>query len=177
MTPTPLVFDAPCLNHFALADRFDVLRDLMVGTECMTTEIVRAEIRDGLPDRPLLRSVLDADWLGVVTISSRKAFEDFVEWTRRIGSTQRDRGEASVFAAAERAGAISIIDDADAKKVGIAHGLRTHGTVWLLAMACREGKLTEVSAGNIIDALIATGMRLPCSGSSFGEFARRHGLL
>ncbi|WP_410007749.1 hypothetical protein [Planotetraspora sp. A-T 1434] len=48
--------------------------------------------------------------------------------------------------------------------------------MWLLAMACRAGKLSEVGAGNIIDALKATGMRLPCSGATFGPFARRHGL-
>ncbi|WP_063813339.1 hypothetical protein [Herbidospora daliensis] len=177
MTSTPLVFDAPCLSHFARAERLDVLRDLMVGTPCLTTEIVREEIRSGLPDHPLLRNVLDADWLGIVTLSSREALDGFVKWTRRIGSTQRDRGEASVFSAAELDGGIAITDDQRAKIVAAAHGLEVHGTLWLLAVACQKGKLTEVSAGNIVDALIATEMRLPCSGSAFGEFARRHGLL
>ena len=40
----PLVLDATCLSHFARADRLDVLRDLLVGKECWTTEIVLAEL-------------------------------------------------------------------------------------------------------------------------------------
>jgi hypothetical protein len=39
-----LVLDATCLSHFALADRLDVLRDLLVGRRCWTTEIVIAEL-------------------------------------------------------------------------------------------------------------------------------------
>jgi hypothetical protein len=30
----PLVLDTTCLNHFARADRLDVLRDLLVGKQC-----------------------------------------------------------------------------------------------------------------------------------------------
>jgi hypothetical protein len=36
-----------------------------------------------------------------------------------------------------------------------------HGTIWLLARACRDGKQTEVGVGNLIDALRSTGARCP----------------
>jgi len=94
-------------------------------------------------------------------------------WRRRVGSTARDQGEASVFAAAEQQAATAITDDRRAAQVGRFHRLDVHGTIWLLAGACRDGKLT----GSLIDALRATGHRLPCTGAGFTSYARQHGLL
>lgn len=54
---SPLVLDATCLSHFARADRLDVLRDLLVGRRCWTTEIVLAELNRGVADYPLLGHV------------------------------------------------------------------------------------------------------------------------
>ncbi|WP_433515741.1 hypothetical protein ACQP2T_09175 [Nonomuraea sp. CA-143628] len=168
----PLVFDATCLSHFCRAERFDVLRDLLLGSTCLTTHVVREEIRQGLTIYPALRSALDADWLGIARLDSFEELQCFARWVRRIGSSDRDRGEASVFSAAELSGGIAITDDREAVQVGRTHGLKVHGTIWLLANARRDGKLTDVSAGNLIDALRATSMRLPCSGSTFGAYIR-----
>jgi predicted nucleic acid-binding protein len=84
---------------------------------------------------------------------------------------------ASVFAAAEQLGATAITDDRKAAKVGRFYRLDVHGTIWLLAGACREGKLVPAAAGSLIDALRATGHRLPCTGAGFPGYARQHGLL
>lgn len=46
-----------------------------------------------------------------------------------------------------------------------------------LAGACRQGKLTPAGTGTLIDALRATGHRLPCTGAGFPSYARQHGLL
>ncbi|WP_066361095.1 DUF3368 domain-containing protein [Herbidospora mongoliensis] len=176
MSGRPLVFDTMCLTHFCLAERFDVLSDLLAGETCLTTHIVRDEIRKALPTNPEVQHALDAEWLGVSDLSSMREILGLATWMRRIGSARRDRGEASVFTAAELEAGIAITDDREARTVAGAYGLEVHGTLWLLGRACRQGKLTEVSADNILDALIATGMRQPCSGSAFGVFARRHGL-
>ncbi|TDE47523.1 hypothetical protein E1295_22495 [Nonomuraea mesophila] len=174
--PDPvLVFDATCLNHFARAERLDVLRDLLVGIACLTTHVVREEIRAGAQAHPILQTVLDADWLGLARIDSLEEIKCFAKWVHRIGSSERDLGEASVFSAAELSGGIAITDDREAVAVGRAHGLEVHGTVWLLACATQDGKLSEVAAGNIVDALSATGMRLPCTGSTFGPYIRGNG--
>ncbi|GLW97100.1 hypothetical protein [Microtetraspora sp. NBRC 16547] len=172
-----LVFDAMCLSHFARAERLDVLRDMLVGASCLTTHVVRQELREGAREHPLLRDVLDADWLGVARLDSLEEIGCFAKWVQRVGSSDRNLGEASVFSAAELRGGIAITDDRDAVVVGRTHGLEVHGTVWLLASACQDGKISEVGAGNIIDALVMTGMRLPCSGAMFGCYARRYGLL
>jgi len=101
----------------------------------------------------------------------------FTVWTGRVGAGTRDLGEASVLAAAEELDAVALVDERDATRVGRAYGIEVHGTVWLLAQACRDGKVTEVGAGNLVDALSATGMRLPCTGAEFPRFVREHGLL
>lgn len=97
-----------------------------------------------------------------------------MKWVQRIGSSERNLGEASVFSAAELFRGVAVTDDREAVVVGRAHGLEVHGTIWLLDRACREGKLNEVAAGNIVDSLRETGMRLPCSGSTFGSYVRRN---
>jgi hypothetical protein len=108
-----LVFDTMCLSHFTLADRLDVLRDLLVGHPCHTTHVVREELRTGGERHPVLRDALVLDWLQI------ERFDTLAE----------------------------------------------------------HGKLTEVNVENLIDALKETGMRLPCSGSEYGDWARGRGLL
>jgi hypothetical protein len=70
-----------------------------------------------------------------------------------------------------------VTDDREAVRVGRAHGARVHGTIWLLAGACREGKLTPVATENLIESPRSTGLRLPCTGAEFPQYARQHGLL
>lgn len=173
----PLVLDATCLSHFARADRLDVLRDLLLGRQCWTTQTVLAELNRGIADYPLLRNVSDQEWLLVAALDSVAEIRLYDSWLKRVGSVGRDQGEASVFATAERQGATAISDDRRAAKVGRFYGLDVHGTVWLLAAACLDGKLTPGGAASLIDALRATGHRLPCTGAGFPGYARQHGLL
>jgi hypothetical protein len=101
----------------------------------------------------------------------------FTVWTTRVGAGTRDLGEASVLAVAEELDATAVIDDQHAARVGRSYGVDVHGTIWLLARSCREGKLTEVAASNLVDVLTATGMRLPCTGADFPRYARTNHLL
>lgn len=173
--PTPaLVFDAMCLNHFARAERLDVLRDLLAGTVCLTTHVVREEIREGVREHPALQTVLDADRSGLARLDTLEEIRSFTKWAKRIGSEKRHLGEVSVSSAAEPRGGIAITDDRKAVRVGRKYDLEVHGTLRLLDRACRDGKLHEVAAGNIVDALRATGMRPPCSGADFGSHVRRN---
>jgi predicted nucleic acid-binding protein len=172
-----LVFDTMCLSHFALADRLDVLRDVLVGRPCHTTHVVREELRRGTERHKALHDALDLDWLTIERLDTLAELACFVRWTQRLGSGDRNLGEASVFTASELLQAMAISDDQDAVRVGRRYGLAVHGTLWLLSLACRDGKLTEVNVANLIDALKETGMRLPCSGSEYSGWARGKGLL
>lgn len=173
----PLAFDTPCIGHHARADRLDVLQTLLVGTECWVTGVVLDELRIGAGQHPSIASALGLEWMKVSQQDTVDELSDFARWVRRLGNGPRNRGEASVFALAERLDAIAIVDDREAVRTGLSHGLEVHGTVWLLASACSEGKMTTVEAGNLIDALRASDMRLPCTGPEFPRFAAQHGLL
>ncbi|MEU1885591.1 hypothetical protein ABZ491_08945 [Micromonospora rifamycinica] len=172
-----LVLDTMVLAHFTLADRLDVLQDLLVGTDCWTTQVVLEELRAGAAEHPELMVACEADWLKRARLDSLDEIRSFTLWVRRLGAAERDLGEASVLAAAELRRGIAITDDRQATRVARSYRAEVHGTIWLLAAACRTGKQTETGAGNLIDALRATNARLPCSGTEFPAYARRHNLL
>lgn len=172
-----LVLDAMQLSHFGRADRLDVLRALLVDKDCWTTQVVIEELRRGADAYPGLSQVDAWDWLSVAQLDTLEELRAFVTWAERIGSGERDRGEASVFAVAELRSGAAVSDDREAVRVARTYGLDVHGTIWLLAGACKEGKLSLPAAGNLVDALRATGMRLPCTGAEFAGYARQHGLL
>ena len=166
-----------CLSHFARADRLDVLHDLLVERQCWTTTVVRSELAAGAKHHPKLEHALALDWIRVASLEALDELSCFVKWANRLGSMDKDLGEASVLASAEMRDGTAITDDRDATKVARRYGAEVHGTVWLLASACRDGKLTPVAAGNLIDVLRAEDARLPCTGNEFPAFAARHGLL
>lgn len=173
----PLVLDTMCLSHFALIERLDVLGELLNSGECWTTVIVKDELGRGVDEHPVLRNALDLPWLRVAALTELHEIQLFVKWSRLIGTSERDHGEASVFAACELLDGIAITDDRRAIEVARANGLEVHGTIWLLAQMCRDGKIAEAGVCNLIDMLRDSGMRLPGPGSQFGSFARKHGLL
>lgn len=175
--PRELIFDTTCLGHFALADRLDVLHDLVLDHLGFTTHVVLEELRKGVDSYPLLAHALQLEWLEIIRLDSLQELACFVEWTKRLGAGERNLGESSVCASAEVRRAVAVIDDGDARRVAQRYNLEVHGTLWLLASACHSGKLTEVAAGNLVDALRATGMRLPATGPEFGDWARSNGLL
>ncbi|GAA4672539.1 DUF3368 domain-containing protein [Phytohabitans rumicis] len=172
-----LVFDTTCLSHFARADRLDVLGDLLADAESFVPHVVREEIRDGSSVYPELTQILSVEWLRIVSLDTLDRLRLFAIWSGRVGAGTRNLGEASVLAVAEELGGVALIDERDATRVGRKHGIDVHGTIWLLARACHNGKLTEVGASNLVDALAATGMRLPCTGTEFPRYASDNGLL
>lgn len=144
---------------------------------CYATDIVRDEVRRGSAGRALLSAVESAEWLEGAYLATDAELIALLRWTDRIGSGERDQGEASVFAFAEIHGATAVTDDQPATRVARAYGLDVHGTLWLIAGFCALGKLTEHAASGLIDALQVVGLRLPCTGSQFPARARANGLL
>jgi len=145
--------------------------------ECWTTQVVLRELAEGYSAYPALELVGKGNWLNVADFETPGDVALFARWALRIGATDRDFGEASVFTATELLGGIAITDDRRAVAVARAAGVKVHGTIWLLARACRDGKLSQHGAGSLIDALRATDHRLPCTGTEFPDFARRNKLL
>ena len=154
-----------------------MLGSLLAGDSCFATDIVRDEVRRGAAERPQLSAVENAEWLNGGDLATDTELIAFLRWTERIGSTERDQGEASVFAFAEVHSATAITDDRPATRVARTYGLDVHGSLWLIAAFCAKDKLTEHAASGLIDALRTVGLRLPCTGSQFPAWARANGLL
>ena len=176
-TRPDLVLDTMCLAHFDRIDRLDVLGDLLSERQCWTTTAVREELRRGAGSGHEPGRVLDLLWLAVVPQDEWDHIVAFSRWAQRIGATEHNIGEVTVFAAAEVLRAVAITDDRNATAVARTYGLTVHGTIWVLAQACQEAKLTETGAANLVDMLRDSGMRLPCSGADFSAFARKQGIL
>jgi predicted nucleic acid-binding protein len=176
-----LVLDTPPLHHFALADRLDQLRDLLIDWDPWSTTVVMGELKERAARlaEPRLLDAVTLDWLHTGGLDdSMDELRSFIRWSRLVGDKKdRNLGEASVFALAELRSATAITDDDDAKRVAKRHGLHVHGTLWLLAAACRDGKLTETGAANLVDLLRSTGHTLPCTGPEFPAWCRLHQLL
>lgn len=62
------------------------------------------------------------DWIKVARLDTLDEIRLFALWTRRLGSGERDLGEASVFAAAELRSATAITDDPAPVRVARTHG-------------------------------------------------------
>lgn len=158
-----LVADTMIIHHFALADRIDVLGACVAAMS--TTYVVEDELAKHLPRYPSLSTLSDLEWLTVLPLDTDAELLAFDRWINLLGAGEYDMGEASVFAVAEVRSLVALPDDRDATKVGRARGLAVHGTVWLLTRLHRLGRMTQAEMSSLVDALRATGMRLPCTGA------------
>jgi predicted nucleic acid-binding protein len=175
--PGQFVFDTSALYHAALAERLDVLGYLVRGATCVTTRVVLDELRRGAAARPRLLDAERQDWLTEARVDGLEEIRRVIDWARRLEVGARDHGEATVIAYAEMHRAVAIVDDRRAWRLAERAGVPVHGTLWLVARACRNGRVTEAGAGGLIDALADAGARLPCDGAGFRGWAIGRGLL
>lgn len=172
-----LVFDTMTLSAYAEADRLDVLGSLLAGYMCWTTNVVHEELRSRPGYHTYLGRIDELDWLRVTRLESDDEIDSYLTWAdERLGGGPAGRGEASVLAYAETHAMAAITDDKKARRVGAEYGVEVHGSLWVLAGACRTGKLTERGAGSLIDDVRAVGLYLPCDGEGFAAWAVARGL-
>ncbi|WUH93595.1 hypothetical protein OG900_28115 [Streptomyces sp. NBC_00433] len=180
-----LVWDASPLHHAIKADKIDILGDiaqryLAAPGGNVTTDVVRGELeRHDLPTDGL-------DWLDVVALGDdpeeRIALAEIltlVTWTERVAPGHRDGGEATVLAWADLHGAVAVIDDSDARRIGKQHKVRVCGSLRIIADSVRAGHTTAYAATSLVDAMITSGMYYPrgCRQGQFIAWARQNGLL
>lgn len=173
----PYVFDSSALHHFAVADRLDVLGSLVRGHTAVTTRAVRDEIERSAVQDPRLLRLAGADWLETRPVDGLDDLVPLSRWVERIGAGKFHRGEATVLSYAEVHGAVAIIDDKRAAQLGRRFRVEVHGSLWVIAEACRSGTTSLSSVTGLIDTLRATGARYPCDGAGFEGWARENGLL
>lgn len=172
-----LVWDASALHHAARAERLDVLHELALGEpQRPWRHVTTAAVLDELTSHSL--NSADFGWLDTVHVDGIDELQCLMTWMQRVGTTDRlNRGEATVFAWADRHGAIAVVDDRSARRAAQQHGLEAHGTLWTIAMGVKHGRTTVESASSLVDTLLQHGARYPFEIGGFRHWASCKGLL
>jgi predicted nucleic acid-binding protein len=143
-----LVVNASPLIHLAEAGRLDLLRD--AGTSVWVPEPVGREIRAFGAEDPTARAHDQTAWLLARPAPAIPA--EIIAWD--LGP-----GESSVLALARQTpSASAVIDDLAGRRCAEALGVRLLGTVGLVLLARREGRIS--SAREVLDTLRQHGMYL-----------------
>lgn len=161
MSNKTLIFDASPLNHFARAGKLDTLQQLVSGHRCVVTIAVRQELQAGATRHRELAAIDRLPWIETVRVDGLEELYRVAEYLRRLGSTQRNAGEASVLAWAELNGAIAYVDDQVACNVARARGVTVYRTLNLIVRGHRAGYFTEDQAQGLVVDLASTGARFP----------------
>lgn len=172
-----LVWDASALHHAARADRLDVLHDLAFGEpQRPWRHVTTAAVLDELSSHGFNSTAFN--WLQTVHVDGIDELHCLVTWMQRVGATDRlHRGEATVFAWADRHCAVVVIDDQSARRVAQQHGLEVHGSLWVMAKGVEHGRATVESASSLADTLLKHGARYPFEVGGFRHWAVAQGLL
>lgn len=169
--PAVLVWDASPLHHALKANHADTLSDICSHYRNVTTSAVLQELDYyDLPTQTLT-------WLEIVHVDGLDELQALVEWMGRVGGSASNQGEATVLAWAAVHGATPVIDDGDARRVALRHGVPLCGSLRLIADAIGLGRLTEYSATRLVDELLDTGARYPCERGGFAAWACKNGLV
>ena len=172
-----LVFDSSVLSCFARAARLEALRTLTEGHGRVVTRAVMEEIENGIPRFARLDDVRRCGWLEVVRGDSLEELIAFSHYVEILGSGKRNIGEATVLAWAETHSAVAVLYDQAGVNAGKQRGVRVKRTLALVSTGVGRGVLSEGDAQFLVDALIASGARLPCDGRQFMAWCGRNGLL
>lgn len=172
-----LVFDAPPLSAFARAGRLPLLMELVAGHDCVTTNAVLAQLRQGSNSFPTLGDVVANQWPREVKLGAPSELLAFAGCMDHFGLTERDVACATTLAWAETNSGIVITDNQVVCEVAKERGIQCRRSLSLVANGLRNRKLDDDGARDLVDDLLRAGARFPYDGATFVAFARDRGAL
>ncbi len=151
--PTRLVLlDNTVLTNFALVNRPDLVLDLW-GADSAATPAVMTEYQAGITRRGLPADI----WDSLVQLTPNPVEKDFAErLSPKLGSGER----ACLAIAVHRKGMLAC-DDAEARREAQRFGLPITGSIGILVLNVRQGRLTRSEADALLEEMIALGYRSP----------------
>ncbi len=157
-----LVLNATPLIHLTRAglDRvFAMLRD--TGAEVFTAPAVLDEIKKGwwTSDAGVIADLIDR-WVVEVREPEDKEFLDFLVKISAMKMLPLHEGEAEVLAIAREMEAIAVVDEKAGRMVGRVAGVEVHGTVYLLILLYRKGKVSRKGVVEGFKSMVKTGYRI-----------------
>lgn len=151
--PTRLILlDNTVLTNFALVNRPDLVLD-MRDIDSATSPEVMVEYQAGVAGRGLPAGIWDA----LTRLPLNSVERDFADkLPPRLG-----RGERSCLAIAFHRDGLFACDDAEARREAQRLGLVITGSIGVLVLNVRQGRLARADANVLLAMMIAQGYRSP----------------
>lgn len=115
--------------------------------------ITQGKIR-GDADALVSEELVKEGVIKVVTVN-----DDFKEMLKSLGEELHE-GELEVLALAKNKGGIAVLDESIAREVGKVFKIEVHGTLFLIFLMVRMGKLKKEEARDKVNLMIGKGFRL-----------------
>ncbi len=119
----------------------------------MTVEAVMAEHENGSAKGYFPKG--EWNWLSVLVLTPAEQ-SDFGKFTRQLG-----KGESECLAIAKARGMRFATDDRDARRIAQRLGIPITGTLGILGVLVRDGKLTLAEADTLLMQMIKAGFQTP----------------
>jgi len=91
-----------------------------------------------------------------------------VDWLKEV--KELHRGEIEVLSLAKEKNGIAITDDSIAREIGEILGVKVHGTLYLIFLMLKRGKMNKRTAVDKVNEMIKKGFRL--SAEVYSEFLK-----
>jgi predicted nucleic acid-binding protein len=149
-----VLLDNTVLTNFALVNRPDLVLDLWGNGSTTTPEVIK-EYQAGVAGRGLPAGI----WNALTQLTPNPIERDFADrLPPKLGS-----GERSCLAIAVYRHGLFVCDDAEARREAQRIGLTVTGSIGILVLNVRQGRLTLVEANALLEKMIAHGYRSPAS--------------
>jgi predicted nucleic acid-binding protein len=147
-----VLLDNTVLSNFSIVRRPELVR-VAFAEQVGTTEQALQEMQEGVAIGKI--PACDWDWLVrvILTPVEQARFETFHAY---LGA-----GEASCLAVAQERGYKLATDDRDARHLARQLGISLTGSIGILAMSTRQGRLPLADGDRLLQEMIAAGYRSP----------------
>ena len=159
-----MISDASPLIIYGTINRLDLLRDVLgelVIAEAVFHEVVVRGKEINSPDAFLIEDAVNMRRIRVVALDNEHR-QKAARLCRLY--TQLDEGEAQTIALAlQRNQKDVLIDEAIARKVARFYGLVPRGSLGVLLLAVKRGRITPTEAEELLALMLSTKLRISAS--------------
>ena len=154
---TPLIY----LSKVNLSWIFEELEGEKLIPKSVYFEVVVNGKERGDADAFIIEDLVKKDTIKVVEV-------DVKSWLR--DARELHKGEIEALELAREKDGVVIVDDSIAREIGDILGIKVHGSLYLIFLMLKKGKIDEKTARSKVEAMIKKGFRL--SADIYSEFLR-----
>lgn len=153
----PLIY----LSKVSLSWMFEELEGEKLIPETVYFEVVVRDKEKGEIDAFIVDELVNRGIFKVVKV-------EVLSWLKDV--KELHKGEIEVLSLAKEMNGIAITDDSIAREIGEILGVRVHGTLYLIFLMLKRGKMNKRTAVDKVNEMIKRGFRL--SAEVYSEFLK-----